>query len=151
MLKPFHSLSSYSSILGSYPSYSLDEDINYRRKLKRRAAKKTVIKKNNTNIPDCVHISIFSLPNDKLQKAKIFKVGLQKNFAEVLPSDTPNPFKSLKIPHIQLPRGKKKYRLSISERGYYEKIDYDPQEVEHCYVKMPESNYGQVILLYLQL
>jgi len=31
--------------------------------------------------------------------------------------------------------------------GYYEKIDYDPQEVEHCYVKMPESSKFYFFLL----
>jgi len=94
----------------------------YRRKLKQQAVKKSVIKKlkeKKKNIgmaEDAVHMSIFSLPYEPFIKIKSIMVELEKNYAEVLKDEPPNPFKSIHIPYIKIPEKKKR-------RNFYEVSD----------------------------
>ncbi|ORX87686.1 hypothetical protein BCR32DRAFT_264105 [Anaeromyces robustus] len=153
-LKPYHSYSSYSSILSSYPSYTFDQDVLYRRKIKQHAVKKSLnAKKKEITIKrgELVHISIFSLPNDKYIKTNKFKFELEKHYAEELIDDLPNLFKDLKIPYIKIPDTKKKRNLyddSDIEKGHLMDLFNficPPMPIDVHVEIMPEPRYAQVV------
>ncbi len=95
----------------------------YRKRLKQQAVKKAMIKKlkekKNNNFgmaADVVHMSIFSLPYEPFIKIKPVVVELEKNYAEILQDEPPNPFKSIHIPYIKIPEKK-------TRRNFYEVSD----------------------------
>ncbi|ORX46668.1 hypothetical protein BCR36DRAFT_297118, partial [Piromyces finnis] len=159
-LIPYHSYSSYSSLLSSYPSFTLEQEIKYRKRLKQHHVKKAIVKKiqkkkleGDIKPFEIVHFSLFSLPDDPYITTETFVVELENNYVEFLYDEPPNPFKSLHIPYIKIPEKKKKrnfYNVPDIDKAYLLDI-YNfvcpPIEIEKVYEEFPEPSkrYTKII------